>query len=268
MILYPHCKINIGLYITSKRDDGYHEISSLLYPVMGLTDIIEIIESQTLEFSSSGLVIDCPIEKNLCYKAYQLLRQDFDIPPVKIHLHKHVPMGAGLGGGSSDATFVLKGLDSLFSLGLTREKLKEYSLMLGSDTPFFLYDGAMEVAGRGDILAPSPLDLSGWHITIIKPDIHISTKEAFLAIDPRPMVKELSELIALDPLLWQAGLSNDFECGIFVAHPHLAYIKQMLLDRGATYAAMSGSGSTIYALSQEALEIEKEEGIFYYSGTL
>ncbi len=268
MILYPHCKINLGLGVTKRRDDGFHEISSLLYPVFGLRDMLEIVESEEFEFSTSGLAIDCPLDKNLCYRAYMLLKEKFGATPVKIHLHKVVPMGAGLGGGSSDATFVLKGINELLSLGASHEQIQELSLMLGSDTPFFLYDGAMMVAGRGDILSPYELDLAGWHITIVKKDVHISTKEAFGSITPKAMTVALEESLGMGVERWQEVLVNDFEAGIFALHPQLAKVKETLKELGASYVAMSGSGSAIFALSKHELGYTAGDNTFIYKGIL
>lgn len=268
MILYPHCKINLGLNVVARREDGFHELSSVLYPIKGLTDMLEIVKSGSFEFSSSGLVVDCPLESNLCYRAYMLLKEGYDIPPVKMHLHKVTPMGAGLGGGSSDATFVLKALNELFEMGLTLDQLQEYSLRLGSDTPFFLYDGAMEVAGRGDILKPLKLDLGGLYIKIIKPNIHVSTKEAFAGITPRRSELDITTILSKDISEWRDLLVNDFERSIFSNHPTLAQIKETLYQDGAIYAAMSGSGSAIFGIFRQEPEMEKIDGMFQYCGKL
>ncbi len=259
-----NCKINIGLNIVRKREDGYHEVETLCYPVKGLYDVItlELLEGDGVEFVSKGMVVDCADEDNLCLKAYAIMARSYQFGGVRITLDKRVPFGAGLGGGSADATQVLVGLNSLFELNISDEELIDMAAMLGSDTALFVRNTPQMCQGRGEVLSPSALDLSGLWIVMVKPPIHISTKQAFSGVTPSRWSTPLAELIALPIEQWQGVVSNDFETSIFAYAPILSDIKQSLLDTGAIYASMSGSGSTVYALypslqaAQSALHIE------------
>jgi len=252
MIAFPHCKINLGLSIIAKRKDGYHELETVFYPV-GLQDIVEVIHSNDdkteVQFSHTGLEIPGDIEKNLCVKAYHLLKHDFPtIPAVKMHLHKHIPMGAGLGGGSSDGTGILKLLNNLFNLGLKNNQLIDYAAQLGSDCPFFVYDSACHATGRGEILQPYACDLSNYKIALVHPGIHVSTAWAFSQLQPHPKEKSIAEIVAQPIEQWKNTLINDFEAPIFLAHPVLEEIKNELYTHGAIYASMSGSGSSLFGI--------------------
>lgn len=271
MILFPNCKINLGLHVTAKREDGFHEIETLFYPVHGLRDAVELLPAGKTEFSSTGLAIDCPAEKNLCMRAYDLLKADFPdrVGETRIHLHKHVPLGAGLGGGSADAAAVLKGLNELYELGLSLDRLADYAAKLGSDTVFFLYNMPMLGRGRGEKLTPFPqLDLKGWWLLMVKPDLGVSTAEAYSMLTPRRPEVDLEDILKRSVGEWCEKLVNNFEESVFEKLPQLRKIKEALYDKGAAYASMSGSGSTIYGLfdSEPLVNQDDWRGCFVYSG--
>lgn len=236
----------MGLHIVNKRADGYHELETIFYPV-NWCDVLEIIPSDELQFSSSGLAI--PGKGNLCLDAYHLLKADFDISAVHIHLHKVIPIGAGLGGGSSDAAFTLKGLNELFDLKLSNEQLRAYALQLGADCPFFIENKPMLATGIGEVLEPIDLDLSQYHISIVKPDIHVSTAEAYSGVVSSQPLHSLLDLTQQPIADWQ--VQNDFEKSVFVQYPEVEKLKQSLYKKGAVYAAMSGSGSAVFGLFKE-----------------
>jgi len=246
MIVYPNAKINLGLNILRKRKDGYHDISSVFYPVKECVDILEIIKSDTFEFTKSG--IEIPDGENLCEKAWKLLHTDFEIGNVKIHLHKQIAIGAGLGGGSADASFTLKSLNELFELKLTNKELEKYALRLGADCPFFIDNTPKLVEGIGEEMTSIDLDLSDYEIRLVNPDIHISTKEAFSVVVPETPEKSVEELIKLDVKEWKEKLKNDFEDSVFEKYPQLEKIKEDLYNEGAVYASMSGSGSVVFGI--------------------
>jgi 4-diphosphocytidyl-2-C-methyl-D-erythritol kinase len=261
MIAFPHCKINLGLSIIAKRADGYHELETVFYPVP-LKDMIEIIHGNNseieVEFSHSGLAIPGDQTQNLCIKAYHLLKKDFpSLPNIKMHLHKNIPMGAGLGGGSSDGTAVLKQLNDQFNLGLTLTDLLKYAAQLGSDCPFFVYDNACHSKGRGEILQPFNCDLSDYKIALIHPGIHISTAWAFSQLTPNQKNRTVADIVSSPIENWKHDLVNDFESPIINAHPVIGEIKKMLYDQDAIYASMTGSGSSIFGIfnKQKALSL-------------
>ncbi len=244
MIGFPHAKVNLGLQVLSKRTDGYHEIATCFYPVP-VTDALEIIPSNSFRFTSSGLDIPGDPAGNLCCRAYELLREAFDIPSVHIHLHKVIPMGAGLGGGSSDGAFTLRLLSSLFSLDT--EGLPLLAAQLGSDCPFFLQDQPMLASGTGTTLTPSGLSLKGNHVLIIYPAIHVSTAAAYAGVTPSRPANTLNEILS-DRLQWKSHLVNDFEKPVTEKHPEIGQVINRLYDNGSWYAAMSGSGSAVFGL--------------------
>ena len=246
MIVYPNAKINLGLNVLRKREDGYHDISSVFYPVKECVDILEIIKSEEFEFTNSG--IEIPDGENLCEKAWKLLHTDFGIGNVTIHLHKQIAIGAGLGGGSSDASFTLKSLNELFDLNLNNKELEKYALRLGSDCPFFIDNTPKLVEGIGEKMTSIDLDLSNYEIRLVNPDIHISTKEAYSRVVPRIPVLEVEKIIELPIIEWKEKLKNDFEESIFLKHPELRELKDQLYKEGAIYASMSGSGSVIFSI--------------------
>ena len=253
MICFPSCKINLGLRITQKRADGFHALETVFYPIT-LTDALEIIiEPETsaapLTFTSSGLTINGDPSDNLCYKAYFLLKKDYpSIPNIKMHLHKKIPMGAGLGGGSSDGAFTLVTLNQLFNLQLSEQALLDYALQLGSDCPFFILNTPAFATGRGEILTPTSLDLKGYSIVIVNPGIAISTKLAFSLITPKAPDNNLLAVIQQPITTWKDVLINDFEAPIFNSYPELANIKETLYQNGAVYTSMTGTGSTVYGI--------------------
>ncbi len=268
MIQYPNAKINLGLHITSKRTDGYHEVSSCLYPIP-LCDALEIILSKKTTFASTGISIPGKEEDNLILKAYKLLQKDFPgLPPIAVHLHKVIPIGAGLGGGSADAGFALSLMNRLFDLFLDDWLLEEYAAKLGSDCPFFIQNTPKLVSGRGEMMEEISVDLSGRWLVLVNPNIHISTKEAYAGVTPKAPQHDLQKVL-LDPLRWKGELINDFEQSIFGKYPLLDEVKQSLYAKGAFYAAMSGSGSTLFGLFDQPPHFERREnGFFVFESAL
>ena len=247
MILFPPAKINLGLNVLRKREDGYHDLDTCMVPIP-LCDVLELLPSAQFEYHQTGLTIPGSTHDNLCVKAYNLLKDDYNLPPVYMHLRKEIPMGAGLGGGSSDAAYVLTGLNSLFQLNIQTAKLEEYAARLGSDCAFFVKNEAQIAQGRGEILSPCPLDLSGMYIKIINPGIHVGTKEAYNGVVPNPDALAVEAIVSQEIYQWKGQLKNDFETSVFCNHPVLQEIKDKLYAEGAIYAAMSGSGSTMFGI--------------------
>lgn len=247
MICFPHAKINLGLYVSGKRADGFHAIQTLFYPIP-YYDILEIVPSVTSAIYLSGRKIEGTRDNNSCWKAYRLLQNDYALPPVSIYLHKLIPTGAGLGGGSSDATHCLLTLNRLFGLNLSNDQLLHYAAQLGSDCAFFTQTQAMFAEGRGELLRPSKASLSGYYLLLVFPEVHISTAEAYAGISPKAPLFALETTINLPITVWQQQLTNDFEEHIFQQYPLLGDIKAALYSKGAVYAAMSGSGSTLFGL--------------------
>jgi 4-diphosphocytidyl-2-C-methyl-D-erythritol kinase len=258
MVSFPNAKINLGLFITDRLPNGYHTIESCLLPIPWC-DVLEFVPSKQLQFASSGIAIPGNEKDNLVLKAYKLLRKDFSLPDLSVHLHKIIPMGAGLGGGSSDAAFMLKMLNNEFQLFLDDSILEDYATQLGSDCPFFIQNKTTIATGTGTDLKPITFDLKGYWIALIKPDVHISTQEAYAGMSPKPSEVDLEALIlSKDFDRWKAELVNDFEASIFPKHASLAELKAKLYESGAVYAAMSGSGSTVFGIfthEPNALEI-------------
>ena len=259
MIQFPHCKINLGLSILEKRKDGFHNLETVFYPV-GLKDIIEITPhskpTHEVAFSSSGIAVPGNDSDNLCVKAYQLLKNDFPhLPSIQMHLHKAIPMGAGLGGGSSDATAVIKILNKLFTLELSEHALLQYTAQLGSDCPFFLHEQPCHATGRGEILNPLSLSLKDYQIVLIHPAISISTAWAFQQIQPASKEKSILDIIQQPISTWKQDLINDFESPILAAHTILQTIKTELYEKGAIYASMSGSGSSFFGIFEQSTTI-------------
>lgn len=247
MVSFPPCKINLGLNILRKRQDGYHDIDTCFYPIP-FTDILEVIESDKLTFSASGLVIPGDAADNLCLKAYRLLAGEHNLPPVRIHLHKIVPTGAGLGGGSSDGAHTLRTINLIFGLGLTAAELASFAARLGSDCPFFIYDKPMTGKGRGEILAPAPVSLKGYHLVLLNPGVHVSTADAYAGVKPHVPVRPIDEILNLPVPEWRGQLENDFEESIFRKYPIIGQLRDKLYSDGAVYSAMSGSGSSVFGI--------------------
>lgn len=248
MVVFPNAKINIGLNIVEKRTDGFHNIESIFYPVLDLFDVLEIIKSDKLQFDSSGISIPGNAPDNLCLKAFHLLEADFNISPIHIHLHKVIPIGAGLGGGSADAAFTLKLLSQLFELNLTDEQLINYARKLGSDCAFFIPNKPVYTFGKGDEFEPIDLDLSGYDIKIEYPNIHIGTAEAYAGVQPKQPKQSVKELINLPIDQWKSTLKNDFEESIFPNHSSVRLLKEKFYHDGAIYASMTGSGSAVFGV--------------------
>jgi 4-diphosphocytidyl-2-C-methyl-D-erythritol kinase len=249
MIVYPNAKINLGLNVLRKREDGYHDISSVFYPVKECVDILEIIKSERFEFTKSG--IEIPDGENICEKAWRLLDTDFGIGNVKIHLHKQIAIGAGLGGGSADASFTLKSLNKLFDLNLNNKELEKYALRLGADCPFFIDNTPKLVEGIGEKMTSIDLDLSEYNIRLINLGIHVSTKEAYSGIVPKTPVLSVEKIIELPIIEWKGKLKNDFEESIFEKHLQLEGIKDELYKQGSIYSSMSGSGSIVFGVFEK-----------------
>ncbi len=256
MISFPNAKINLGLNIVSKREDGYHNIESCFYPIPWY-DSLEVIEAASFAFHSYGLDIPGDASSNLCVKAYELIKADHNIPAVAIHLLKNIPMGAGLGGGSADGAFVLKLLNELFRLNLTDTQLETYALQLGSDCPFFVKNEPAITTGRGEDLKLIDLDLSDYHLAIHNPGIHVSTKEAYAGVTPQSPRNNFSNLIGSPIHEWKGLLINDFETSIFPNHPEIQQLKNAMYKAGAIYASMTGSGSTVYGIFEKPIVDEK-----------
>jgi len=267
MICFPPCKVNLGLNILAKRPDGYHDIETCFYPVP-LTDVLEAVPADDFSMTFSGLTVPGRAEDNLCVKAYELLKNDWDIGPVKIHLHKIIPLGAGLGGGSSDAAFMLQLLNVLFALHLTPDQCRHYAAQLGSDCPFFVAPAPMVGEGRGERLSPVALSLKGYTVVLVKPNTHVSTAEAYAGVTPAPG-RPLRTCLASSPDTWKDQLGNDFEKSIFGKYPVVADVKHQLYQMGAVYASMSGSGSCVFGLFEEKPDLKDGfAGMFYWSGEL
>lgn len=248
MLVFPNAKINVGLHVTEKRTDGYHTIETLFYPVKGLCDALEFLPASQVNFTLTGLTLDCTPEHNLVLKAYSLLQKRYDLPPVNIHLHKGIPTGAGLGGGSSDAAFMLKALSDYFQLGLSGNELQQLASTLGSDCAFFIQNRPVMATGRGEIMEPFALDLSAYHLVLVKPSFGVGTTEAYAGIKPFKPATPLAGLISRPVEYWKEQVENHFEASVFARYPELATLKQKLYDAGAIYASMSGSGSALYGL--------------------
>ena len=252
MIAFPNAKINIGLAVTAKRPDGFHTIESVMVPVR-MNDILEMIISpnQEFSFSFSGIPLPGDYKNNLVYKAYQLIKKDFSLPEVHIHLHKIIPIGSGLGGGSSDAAFALKLLNQLFDLEIPASRLNDYAAKIGSDCAFFIQNQTAFATGKGEILEPLTLDLDSYSIVIIKPDIHISTALAYSWI--RPAVPEIppEQLVRLPVNEWKGKVINDFEPEIIKRYPIIETIRDHLYEIGAAYCSLTGSGAAVYGLFEK-----------------
>ena len=253
MILFPNAKINIGLNITERRPDGFHNLESCVYPVPW-NDIVEIVEADMLGFENTGIPIAGDPLDNLCLKAYHLIKEKYNIPPVFIHLHKQIPIGAGLGGGSADASFALHALNDFFELGIGNKQLKKYARKLGSDCAFFIDNIPTWAIEKGDQFETINLNLKGHHIALVYPNISINTKEAYTGIKPKKPEIDVKNLLENSPMTeWKDSVKNDFESSLFPIYPELPKIKEELYQYGAVYASMSGSGATVYGIFKEEI---------------
>lgn len=277
MILFPNCKINLGLNIVNRRADGYHDLETVFYPVAGLHDALEVTTTNTPSTGNCtlrqyGNTIDCKPEKNLVVKAYYLLQESFpDLPSVDIHLLKNIPSGAGLGGGSADAAFMIKLLNELFELHLSIEQLERISVRLGADCAFFIQNQPTFATGIGDTFSPIHLTLKDYQIIIVKPNVFISTKEAFAHTHPQRPTASIKDILQAPIQEWRQHLVNDFEASIFSQHPEIEALKNQLYEKGAKYASMSGSGSSVYGIfspNTQLPHLNLSEDCFSFSGRL
>lgn len=251
MILYPPAKINTGLNIVEKRTDGYHELETVMVPIP-MYDVLEIIKSNHFEWKQSGIPVDGNTDDNLCVKAFRLIQSVYGIGNVYLHLRKQIPMGAGLGGGSADAAYVIKGLNELFSLNISTEQQEELAAQLGSDCPFFIRNSVQLATGRGEQLSPLHINLSGHHLLVVKPTIHINTRQAYSGVHISGDYGKLEQQLSQPVKAWKEHVKNDFENHLFVLHPELSEIKTKLYEAGALYASMSGSGSALFGIFETA----------------
>jgi 4-diphosphocytidyl-2-C-methyl-D-erythritol kinase len=265
MIVFPNAKINIGINIIDRRSDGYHNIETIFYP-LPIYDALEGLPGDELTFNSSGLEIPGRIEDNLCIKGYHLIKKDYDLPPVNIQLLKHIPIGAGLGGGSANAAFFIKLINSLFSLGLTTIQMMDYARQLGADCAFFIENKPLFAFEKGDQFESIKLDLSKYKIVLVMPLAHVSTGEAYRGVRPSPVKDSLYDLI-LEPIQeWKHFIKNDFEESVFKNHPAIRGVKAALYEAGAIYASMSGSGASVFGIfdkTPDLSELEKTNQVFY-----
>jgi 4-diphosphocytidyl-2-C-methyl-D-erythritol kinase len=270
MISFPNAKINLGLNIIEKRPDGYHTIETVFYPI-ALSDALEFIvsEENKTSFQQSGIEVDTPFESNLIFKAYQLLKTDFSLPELSVYLQKNIPFGAGLGGGSSDAAFMLKMLNENFQLGLNIIQLESYAAQLGSDCPVFIRNKPVFATGRGEIFEAINLSLKGHYIALIKPSVFVSTKDAYNGCKPQKPIISLKEIIQKPIEEWKNLLFNDFETTVFPQFPIIKEVKEKLYQSGAIYASMSGSGSSVFGIFREKTHLKNAfQNCFVWEGRL
>ena len=257
MLVFPNAKINIGLNIVEKRGDGFHSIESVFYPIP-FCDMLEVVAGKTKHpfFTQTGHKLDCPLEKNLVVKAFLMLEKELNVPGISIHLHKLVPSGAGLGGGSSDCAYLISALNRLFSLNLGEEQMIQYASRLGSDCAFFIRNTPAYVTGRGEVIEPMALSLKGMTMVLVKPDVHVSTAEAYSLVKPAKPGSSLKENIQKPVSEWRDCIVNDFEKPLFAKVPVLSEIKEKLYSLGALYASMTGSGSAVYGFFSEPISLK------------
>ncbi len=277
MIAFPNAKINLGLNIIGRRADGYHNLETVFYPIpledaLEVTTLHDAAADKDYEFHLHGTHLDCTADENLVIKAYRLLGSHFSLPPVDIHLLKRIPSSAGLGGGSSDAAFMLKMLNECFSLGLSDSRLEELASSLGADCPFFIKNLPVYAEGTGNIFSPlQDFSLAGYNLWLVKPDIFVSTREAFAKVTPRKPDVRLKDIVRLPLSEWRGLMHNDFEESVFAQYPSIALIKEEMYARGAMYASMSGSGSSVYGIftsDTELPDVDFGKGTFTYKAVL
>lgn len=255
MLRFPNAKINLGLHILRKRADGYHDIETCFYPV-NCCDALEIVKAEKFQFDLTGLSVAGDAADNLCSKAFHLLQADFKLKPVHMHLHKVIPMGAGLGGGSADAAIALQMLNEIFDLGLNSHQLKSYADKLGSDCAFFIDNKPALGQGRGNELSAVDISLKGKYIFIVKPDVHVSTAAAYAGVTPAIPAISLTEVLKQPIHYWKENLVNDFEPSVFAQYPEIKKIKEQLYEGGALYASMSGSGAAVFGVFNEPPDVK------------
>ncbi len=265
MILFPNAKINIGLNILSRREDGFHNLETIFYP-LAIRDALEVVEADQMKFTSSGLEIPGDTMDNLCLKAYYLLSKEYKLPPVHIHLHKNIPIGAGLGGGSADASFFIRLINQKFELGMDALQMEGYASKLGSDCAFFIQNKPAIAVGKGDQLQTINLDLSSYFIMLVMPQVQVSTSDAYRGVRPETMASSLADLIKLPVEAWRVAIKNDFEPSVFLQYPIISEVKSKLYSAGALYACMSGSGSSVFGIFEKELklpDLEQYNKVFY-----
>jgi len=252
VISFPNAKINIGLHVVAKRSDGFHDIETVMVPVP-VSDILEVMiaDDGRFSFTESGIAVSGAAGNNLCVRAWRMLRDHYGAAAVKIHLHKQIPMGAGLGGGSADGAFTLKMVNDLLKMGIDLASLEDAALQMGSDIPFFIRNVPAVATGRGEKLVPVPLSLKGMWLLLVMPSFHVPTAKAYQWVRPDPSREPLAELITKPVARWRDALENDFEKEVFARHPEGFQVKRSLYDHGAVYAQMTGSGSAIFGLFEE-----------------
>jgi 4-diphosphocytidyl-2-C-methyl-D-erythritol kinase len=270
MIRFPNAKINLGLNVVNKRPDGYHNIETVFYPI-GLKDVLEIVHLrnsvESYSWNNSGMSIDAPAEENICIKALKLVKREFDLDPIQVQLHKVIPFGAGLGGGSADGANMLLLLNDFFELDLAKSRLHELALQLGADCPFFIENTPHLATGIGEVLEPISIDLSGYHLLLVVPFIHVSTPEAYRYVQPQVPELSLKAVIQQPVDTWKEQLANSFETSVFKQYPGIRDIKNKLYESGAVYASMSGSGSSVFGLFHHAPDLHFEDA-FVWKETL
>lgn len=258
MITFPNAKINLGLSITEKRPDGYHNLETIFYP-LPIEDALEVTEKpsapQKYSLNISGIELEGDLDSNLVVKAYRLLEKDFPLPSIEIHLHKNIPSGAGLGGGSADAAFMLRLLNEQFQLNLSHSQLEDYAAQLGADCAFFIQNKPTYAEGIGNIFSPISLSLSGYQYVLVKPNIFVSTRSAFSQITPHKPSRSVKDIIQLPIEEWKENLHNDFENSVFPQFPAIRQIKQQLYEHQAIYASMSGSGSSVFGIFSQCTDL-------------
>jgi len=256
MMVFPNAKINIGLNVVSRRPDGFRNLESCFYPVQW-QDALEVVPATEKQFTLSGIPVPGASNTNLCWLAYDLLHADFNLPPVAMHLHKNIPIGAGMGGGSADAAFALCLCNDLFQLNLSLDRLEDYARRLGSDCAFFVRNKPVFARERGDVFETINLDLSGYFCAIVYPDLHITTAEAFGLVKTEMPEVPLKNCLEQDIITWKDTVRNDFETALFPRYPVLAQIKDYMYNQGAIYASMTGSGSAIFGLFREDVSVKE-----------
>ena len=268
MICFPNAKINLGLNIVSKRPDGYHNIETVFYPIP-VKDALELVNAEKLSFTQTGIQVDAPMEKNLVIKALNLLKTHYEVPSLEIHLLKAIPFGAGLGGGSADAAFMLKLLNDFCKLNIQNDELEKIAATIGADCPFFIRNIPVFATGTGNIFEPIELSLKGYHLCLIKPDVAVSTPEAYSLVTPAAPVLSLKEVVNRPVSEWKKLMINDFEQSVFTKHPVIGQIKEALYKAGAVYASMSGSGSSVFGLFEAPTQLKNQfSDSFVWEGQL
>jgi len=262
MICFPNAKINLGLNVVNKRPDGYHNIETIFYPIP-VKDALEVVHASTTSFTQTGIHIDGPEEKNLVLKALTILKENYPIPPIEVHLLKAIPFGAGLGGGSSDAAFMIKLLNDFCQLNISLDEMENISSGIGADCPFFIRNKPVFASGIGNIFTPVELSLKGYHLCLVKPDIAVSTPEAYALVTPTIPHTSLKEIIHRPVYEWKSCMFNDFEESVFSKYPVIKEIKNTLYREGALYASMSGSGSSVFGLFEKTTTLKEKFSEYY-----